>query len=66
MPYSIKRQKNKNEKSMDNFIQENKSEIDSYILSKSPNNRLDDDERELWIMNDEGLYLWAKREGVDI
>ena len=51
---------------MDSFIQENKSEIDSYILNKSPNNRLDDDEREMWIMNDEGLYLWAKREGVEI
>ena len=66
MVYSIKRQKEKETKSMDSFIQENKSEIDSYILNKSPNNRLDDDEREMWIMNDEGLYLWAKREGVEI
>ncbi len=25
---------------------------------------LHDDELELWIANDEGLYLWAQREGV--
>ena len=26
---------------------------------------LDDDDLELWILNDEGLYDWARREGVD-
>ncbi len=27
---------------------------------------LDDDALEQWIANDEGLYLWAKGEGVDV
>lgn len=27
---------------------------------------LDDDDIEQWIMNDEGLYNWARREGVDV
>ena len=30
------------------------------------NNNLDDDELENWILNDEGLYNWARREGVEI
>ena len=28
--------------------------------------RLDDAERRRWILNDEGLYRWAKAEGVRI
>ena len=28
--------------------------------------RLDDAERRLWILNDEGLYQWARAEGVKI
>lgn len=28
--------------------------------------RLDDAERRLWILNDEGLYRWARSEGVKI
>ncbi len=28
--------------------------------------RLDDAERRQWILNDEGLYRWAKAEGVRI
>lgn len=28
--------------------------------------RLDDEERRLWILNDEGLYQWARSEGVRI
>lgn len=27
---------------------------------------LDDDDLEQWINNDEGLYNWARRDGVDI
>jgi hypothetical protein len=51
---------------MREFISKNKEMIKDIILAKSPNNRLDYDELELWVENDEGLYLWAKREGVKI
>jgi hypothetical protein len=27
---------------------------------------LDDDSLEQWILNDEGLYLWARESGVDV
>jgi hypothetical protein len=49
-----------------NFIKENREELDACIKSVCPNCRLNNDEREMWINNDEGLYLWAKREGVRI
>ena len=26
----------------------------------------DDEERRLWVLNDEGLYNWARSEGVEI
>ena len=44
------------------FIRENRKEIDE--LTKSPYKN--DNERRLWVLNDEGLYLWAKSEGVRI
>lgn len=28
--------------------------------------RINDEERRLWILNDEGLYSWARSEGVRI
>jgi hypothetical protein len=28
--------------------------------------RLNDEERRLWVLNDEGLYNWARSEGVPI
>ena len=50
------------------FIAENRGELDAAIRRAlgDPNFNLDDDERELWIANDEGLYLWAKSEGVNV
>ena len=50
------------------FIRKNKEALDLYIedqceslgIKSYKNNR----ERELWIRNDEALYLWAKSEGV--
>jgi hypothetical protein len=48
------------------FINENKQEIDTIIYDYYrvvvKNNR----ERKLWILDDEGLYRWAHREGVNI
>ena len=48
------------------FIRENKPEIDQYIRSACNNCKLNNEERRLWILNDEGLYSWAKSEGVRI
>jgi len=49
------------------FIEENREAIDDYIHRICDNCRIDDDEeREEWIENDEGLYLWAKDSGVEI
>ena len=48
------------------FIKENKEELDRCILRVCPGIRLNNDERRLWILNDEGLYNWARSEGVKI
>ena len=56
-------------KSLTQFIKENKAEIDAGIkkaLDANPEYRLNDRERRLWILNDEGLYRWARSEGVKI
>lgn len=42
------------------FIRENRNEIDNLINSPYKN----DNERRLYILNDESLYRWAKRNGV--
>lgn len=65
MTYGIKT-KSRNRKSVGDFISENQSGIDSYILRKCPNCSLNDTERRMWIMNDEGLYNWARSEGCNI
>lgn len=49
-----------------NFIKENREELDRCIKSTCPNCRLNNEERRLWILNDEGLYRWAKSCGVRI
>ena len=41
-------------------------QIDIYIHNTVPGYDIDDEERELWILNDEGLYNWARSEGVQI
>jgi len=49
-----------------NFIKENREELDRCIKNVCQNCRLNDQERRLWILNDEGLYRWARSEGVKI
>lgn len=49
-----------------NFIKENKEQIDEAIKSVCSNCQLNNEERRLWILNDEGLYNWARSEGVRI
>ena len=53
-------------KSMRQFIEENRAELDAAIRRVCDNCRLNDAERRLWILNDEGLYNWARSEGVNI
>lgn len=55
------------QKNFRDFIVENRKVIDTYIKNLVPNIRpLNDDDRRDWILNDEGLYLWAKSEGVRV
>ena len=51
---------------MREFIKTNKDEIDQAIRRVCDNCKLNDGERREWIANDEGLYLWARSEGVRI
>lgn len=51
---------------MRDFIKNNKEEIDACIKSASPGAPLNDEERRMWILNDEGMYNWARRSGVKI
>ena len=51
------------------FIKENRQELDECIaraLGRDKNPLPNDRERRLWVLNDEGLYLWARSEGVKI
>jgi len=49
------------------FIRENREEIDRLIINAIGNPRYkNDEERRIWILNDEGLYLRARSEGVKI
>ena len=49
------------------FIDDNRDELDLMIRTAidQPNFDLDDEERRVWIMNDEGLYNWALESGVE-
>lgn len=49
------------------FLKKNRKELDAHIVGACSNiGKLNDDERWMWVMNDEYLYLWAKREGVRV
>ena len=59
--------KGDHEMTLKKFIKENRQELDACIKRACPNcDRFNDEERRLWILNDEGLYLWARGEGVRI
>ena len=52
---------------MRQFIRKNRSEIDAAIRGECDNlGKLNDAEREMWILNDEGLYLWARDNKVTL
>jgi len=50
------------------FIRDNRAELDAAIRRAQGGllPRKNDEERRLWILNDEGLYNWARSEGVRI
>lgn len=49
------------------FIRENRKALDQAIWRACPGiGTLNDEDRRLWVLNDEGLYLWARAEGVRI
>ena len=53
--------------SMRGFIRQNRKELDRCIRSACPNiGSLNDSDREDWILNDQGLYNWARSEGVRV
>lgn len=60
----------KKRKSIRAFIREHRAELDSAILGqpgmRNYQRKLNDEERRGWILNDEGLYRWARSEGVQI
>jgi hypothetical protein len=57
--------------SLQQFLKKNRKQIDECIIEalggdpKSHRYR-NDEERRLWVLNDEGLYNWARSKGVDI
>lgn len=53
---------------LSNFIKEHREEIDNGVKRylDRPEMRLNDDDRRQWVLNDEGLYQWARSEGVRI
>lgn len=53
-------------KSLTQFIRDNRPELVSAIRNVVPNGKIDNAEIRLWILNDEGLYNWAKSEGVRV
>lgn len=48
------------------FIRRYRKEIDATIKVACYDCQIDDEERRLWVLNDEGLYNWARSKGVDI
>lgn len=48
------------------FIKENRQELDRFIQDICPGAPKNDHERELWVLNNEELSLFAENEGVTI
>lgn len=52
------------------FIKDNRHEIDKLIIQKLGDplhyRYRNDEERRQWVLNEEGIYNWARSEGVEI
>jgi len=59
-------EQNPKRQSLRDFIKENRDDIDRLIENRlgGPMTHKNDEERRQWILNDEGLYTWARRAGV--
>ncbi len=49
---------------LDKFLRKHKREIDQTARRLGGRGVLTDAERRLWVLNDESLYLWARRLGA--
>lgn len=54
--------------SLREWIKNNRKEIDSYLIEKMGPKcfTLNDEDRRVWVLNDESLYNWAKREAKGV
>ena len=50
---------------LEQFIKEYRTNIDAVAVAVSGHTPEDDNDREDWVMNDEGLYNWAIAEGIE-
>ena len=49
------------------WIRAHRAELDAIIRRACPNvGSLNDNDRAQWVANDEGLYLWARGERVNV
>lgn len=52
---------------LQDFVRQNRAELDQCIWNvTSHQQRMTDQERRDWVMNDEGLYQWARSAGCKI
>lgn len=52
-------------KTLSQFIKDNRHELTAAIRNAVPNIKgIDNKEIKMWVLNDEGLYNWAKQDGV--
>ena len=53
----------KRSRALSRFIRDNRGEIDTYIRSRGIDTRLNDEDRQQWVNNDEALYNSARAWG---
>lgn len=53
----------KRSRALSRFIRDNREEIDTYIRSRGIDTRLNDEDRQQWVNNDELLYNRARAWG---
>ena len=55
------------QKSLGKFMREHRAKLDAHIREKANwKGSINNDDRHMWILNDEDLYRWAQLEGVDV
>lgn len=48
-------------------MREHRDKLDTHIRKKTDwDGSINNDDRHMWILNDENLYQWARSEGVDV